>query len=132
MLDVAFEKRLPDFTVRLAFRHESGVLALFGVSGAGKSVTLQTIAGLTRPDSGWIALNGEPLVDVRRRVYVPPERRSVGYVPQHYALFPHLTVVQNIAFGLGGVPKGERRSRIDDLLTLLDLAPLADRRPAQL
>ena len=105
---------------------------LFGPSGSGKSLTLSAIAGLLRPDDGRIVVGGETLFDRRRGVDLPPERRRVGYVPQGYALFPHLTVARNVTYGLGGLARGEVRRRLDEVLSLLGLEGLADRRPGQI
>ncbi len=132
MLEVQLRRRLAGFTLDMAFEHETGVLALFGPSGAGKSMTLRAIAGAIRPDSGRIVIDGEPVFDSARGIDLPPERRRVGYVPQNYALFPHLTVAKNIAFGLGRLPAAERNQRVHDLLSLLDLTGLSDRLPAML
>ncbi|HEV8637327.1 MAG TPA: ABC transporter ATP-binding protein [Chloroflexota bacterium] len=104
---------------------------LFGPSGSGKSLTLAAIAGLLRPDAGRIAIGGETLFDAARGVDLPPERRRVGYVPQGYALFPHLTVADNITYGLRGLPGPEVRRRLDEVLALLGLGGQADRRPGQ-
>src|SRR5215211_8923031 len=98
MLDVAIEKRLGAFHLRPTFSVGRELLVLFGHSGSGKSLTLQAIAGLLRPDGGCIAIDGRTVFDAARRVDVPPQRRGVGLVVQDYALFPHLTVAQNIAF----------------------------------
>jgi molybdate transport system ATP-binding protein len=111
---------------------DQGVLVLFGPSGAGKSLTVQALAGLIRPTRGRLAVAGEVLYDSARGLFVPPHRRRVGYVPQHHALFPHLTVAQNVAFGL---PWRERRRgspRIAALLEELGLAQLAGAQPASL
>ena len=106
------------------------VIVLFGHSGSGKSLTLRAIAGLLRPDAGRIVIGGAPVLDTARGIDVPPQRRGVGMVVQSYALFPHLTVRENIAFGLHGLPRREQRRRVDELLGLLDLGQLAERRPA--
>jgi molybdate transport system ATP-binding protein len=120
------------FRLRAAVEVERGrTLVLFGASGAGKSLLLRTIAGI-HPAQGHISLDGEALLDSTRGVAVPPQRRRLGYVPQSYALFPHLTVAQNVAFGLRGRPQRERRRRVDELLDQLELDGLAGRRPAQL
>ena len=106
------------------------LLALLGPSGCGKTTTLRLIAGLEAPDTGEIYLDG-------RRVagggdWAPPERRRVGMVFQDYALFPHLSVRENIAFGLNGRPPRERAMRVAELLALAGLEDLADRYPHQL
>lgn len=104
------------------------IMALLGPSGCGKSTLLRVIAGLEAPNSGKITSNG---VDMQ---HVPPEQRGFGMVFQDYALFPHLTVEQNVAFGLveQRVPQHEQRRRVAELLALTDLTGLAARRPAQL
>ncbi|MGO4327420.1 ATP-binding cassette domain-containing protein [Cupriavidus sp. 2TAF22] len=88
------------FSLDIAFDSTSRRIALFGPSGAGKSLTLRAIAGLLRPDSGRIVLNDRTLFDSQAHVNVRPQERRVAYLFQDYALFPHLTVAQNIAFGL--------------------------------
>lgn len=87
------------FSLDVAFSSASKRIALFGPSGAGKSLTLRAVAGLLRPDAGRIEVNGRVLFDSDARVSVAPQARRVAYLFQDYALFPHLTVAQNIAFG---------------------------------
>jgi len=103
-LQVSIQKRMVSaerhFALDIAFDSASRRIALFGPSGAGKSLTLRAIAGLLTPDSGRIALGGRVLFDAATGVNVPPQQRGVAYLFQDYALFPHLTVGQNIAFGL--------------------------------
>lgn len=103
-IDVAVSKRLEaadrHFALDIAFASDSRRIALYGPSGAGKTLTLHAIAGLLTPDSGRIVLNGRTLFDAAARIDVRPQRRHVAYLFQDYALFPHLTVAQNVAFGL--------------------------------
>lgn len=106
-------------------------VSLLGPSGCGKTTTLMLLAGFEQPSSGRIVLEGQDLAGL------PPEKRGVGVVFQHYALFPHMTVAENIAFGLlHGVEKRlsrpEAMARVHELLDLIDLAPLGQRRPAEL
>ena len=89
-----------EFRLAVDFQTEQRRLALFGPSGAGKTMTLQSIAGLMRPERGHIALNGTTLFDSERDICLPPRERRLAYLFQDYALFPHLTVAQNIGFGL--------------------------------
>jgi molybdate/tungstate transport system ATP-binding protein len=114
----------------ISFSLEPGqFFVILGPSGAGKSVLLETIAGFHRPDTGRIVINGRDVT------MVPPERRHIGFMFQDYALFPHLTVAQNINFGLrfGGAGPGDHaKSRVGKLLALLGLDKLADRKPANL
>jgi hypothetical protein len=121
MLEVDIEKRLEDFTLRVVFRVDREVLVLFGPSGAGKSMTLNCVAGLARPDRGLIRLDGRSLFesDGRRRREVPLHQRRIGYVFQSYALFPHMTVAQNLAYGLRG--RSDARARVEAMLARLRL-----------
>jgi molybdate transport system ATP-binding protein len=107
-------------------------LALAGPSGAGKTSVLRIAAGLVRPDSGRVEANGETWLDTERGVDLPPERRRCGYVFQEYALFPHLSAWQNVAYPLRGVPRAQRRERSLELLGRFGLRDLADARPRTL
>ena len=114
---------------RVSMTVEDGELfVLLGASGSGKSTILRMIAGLTRPDSGKIELNGKDVT------FLPPQKRGTGFVFQNYSLFQHMTVSENVEFGLRvrKVPLGERRSRRDELLDLVDLGGLGNRYPNQL
>jgi putative spermidine/putrescine transport system ATP-binding protein len=101
---------------------------LLGPSGSGKTTTLRLIAGFERPDSGRIELHGREVTSV------PPYERDVNTVFQDYALFPHMTVGENVAYGLRvkGVPKRVRRGRVEEVLRIVRLPGLGDRKPAQL
>ncbi len=132
MLEVAVRRRLREFALDAAFTAGDEIVVLFGPSGAGKSVTLQTIAGVLRPDAGRIVAKGRVLFDSAARVDLPPQRRRVGYVPQNYGLFPHLSVEQNVAYGLRPVRDGDREERVRSLLELMHLEGLAARRPHEL
>src|SRR5579875_2177805 len=124
-------KRFGDFTalggVSLEIP-EGSLTALLGPSGSGKSTLLRIIAGLELPDSGTVLIEG---ADVS---HVPPQKRGIGFVFQHYAAFHHMSVRDNVAFGLQirKLPKPEVRSRVDELLELVGLAKWAGQRPAQL
>ena len=106
------------------------LVTLIGPSGCGKSTTLRLAAGLERPDTGTIRVAGEVVADKRR--FVDPERRRVGLVFQDYALFPHMTVADNVAFGLDRLGRGERRTRTGEVLDLVRLGHLAGRYPHEL
>jgi molybdate transport system ATP-binding protein len=108
------------------------VTALYGPSGSGKTTVLRCLAGLDRPAEGHVRFWGETWSDAAAGVHLPPQRRGVGYLSQDYALFPHLTVAANIAYGLGGVPAAQRRSRVADLIALFGLGGLEGRYPRQL
>lgn len=132
-LTVDIHRRLPSFTLDLSLEVGEEVLVLFGPSGSGKSMTLESIAGLVTPDRGEIALDGRILF--RRgaggtQVNMPARRRAVGYVFQNYALFPHLTVLGNVRYPLGREPSA--RERAPALIDQMGLTQLADRFPHQL
>ena len=108
-LIVNIEKRLRDFTLAANFTLTDTTLALLGASGSGKSMTLKCIAGLERPDRGQIVLNGRTLYDSEKRINLPPQARNVGYLFQNYALFPNMTVRENIIFALDGSQEEKER-----------------------
>ncbi len=117
-----------DYSATLSADHE--IVVLFGHSGAGKSVTLQLIAGLMKPDSGSISIDDVTVFDSAKRINAAPQERGVGYVVQDLALFPHMTVAENVAFGIpSGRPKAER---VAELLALLGLTGFEKRRPGTL
>jgi molybdate transport system ATP-binding protein len=122
-LDADIHHRLRAFDLALTLAVGDETLALVGPSGAGKSTFLRAVAGLERPQRGRVALDGEAWLDTERGVDLPPERRSVGLVFQEYALFPHLSVRRNVAFG--GAPAAE----VDELLERFGIAQLASARP---
>lgn len=117
-----FTLRRGAFHLHAALTAPPGLTALLGPSGAGKSLTLQAIAGLASIERGTIALNGRTLSDASLGVVVPPQRRRVGYVPQSYALFPHMSVAANIAYG--APLRLDRQARDKRVATLLDLVHL--------
>jgi molybdate transport system ATP-binding protein len=108
------------------------LLALIGPSGGGKSTILRAIAGLYRPREGHVACAREVWFDTKAGVHVPPQHRRVGLVFQHYVLFPHMTARGNVAAALGHLPRAKRAGRVNELLALVGLSDLADRRPAAL
>ena len=132
MLEVRVSKRFAGFALDAAFTAHAPITALLGPSGSGKTLTLRAIAGALRPDAGLIALDGEPLFDADRGIDLPPQARRVGYVPQQYALFPHLDVGANVGFGLRHRGSPESRRRIAELLDLVGLPGLERRRPREL
>jgi len=129
---VEITKRLPEFTLDVAWSAGDGVAVLFGPSGAGKTLTLQCLAGLIRPDAGRIVVDDRVLFDSAAGVDLPPQQRRVGYVFQGYALFPHLTVGQNVAFGLRDRPRAERLARAAEVMERLGLGGLTHRRTGEL
>jgi ABC-type sulfate/molybdate transport systems ATPase subunit len=121
------------FTLDAALSAPAGVTALLGPSGAGKSLTLQAIAGLMAIETGEVALNGRTLTDTRAGIALPPRLRRVGYVPQSYALFPHLSVAGNIGYGLPrGLSRAAGQKRVGDLLALGRLSGYEGRRTRDL
>jgi len=132
VIAVSIAKRLPGFTLDVCWEAEEAVVTLFGPSGAGKSLTLQCLAGLVRPDTGRIVVDGRTFDDTTRGVHLAPQARRLGYVFQGYALFPHLSVAENVGFGLRARPRAERRRRTRDVLERLGLEDLAARRPREL
>lgn len=132
MLEVSLQKHLDGFQLSAAFTAESGLAVVFGPSGAGKSLTLQAIAGTFLPEAGRIVIDGQTVYDSAQQINLPPQARRVGYVPQHYALFPHLTAKENIGFGLVHLPRGEQERRTAELIELFDLRGLEHRRPREL
>ena len=107
-LSVDIQKRLGKFQLQVQFEAGEERLALLGASGCGKSLTLRCVAGIIRPDAGKIVLDGVTLFDSAAGVDLPPQRRRVGYLFQQYALFPNMTVRQNIAAAVRDRAAGER------------------------
>jgi molybdate transport system ATP-binding protein len=135
MLSVRVEHRLGGFLLDASFDSEAGLTALFGRSGAGKTSLVNAIAGLLRPDRGYIVLDGTVLSDSERRVFVPARRRHIGYVFQEGRLFPHLTVKQNLLYGRRfGRGRGDRgrAGEVEHVVELLGIGDLLLRRPANL
>ncbi|MBI9077773.1 MAG: molybdenum ABC transporter ATP-binding protein [Desulfatibacillum sp.] len=133
MLNIHVRKRQGDFTIDAGFSvGDAGVTALFGTSGAGKTSIVNMVAGLSKPDSGRIVLNGRSLFDSEQGINEPPERRRVGYVFQDARLFPHLSVKANLTYGMRLVPHTERYVNFDEVVRLLGIEALLDRRPARL
>lgn len=129
-LQVDLESMLPGFHLDVAFQAGPRPLGILGASGAGKSMTLRCIAGLETPKQGKIVLNGQVLFDAEKGVNVRSCDRNIGIVFQNYALFPHLTVAQNIAFGIK--PRHRRAARVAGWLDTLELSSLENRYPHQL
>ncbi len=132
-LYVDIEKRLGEFRLTARFETQGGVLGLLGASGCGKSMTLKCVAGVEKPDRGRIVLDGETLFDSEKKIDFPPQKRKVGYLFQNYALFPNMTVRQNILCGLHGErDKAKREGELQNAIRLLRLDGLEGLRPHQL
>ncbi len=135
MLQLRCVSRRGEPALDLAFEAPAGATTVIvGESGAGKTSVLRVAAGLDRPAEGRVVLDGEVYLDTSAGIHVPPWRRNVGYVSQDYALFPHLTVAENVAFGLraAGVPRGAVGGRVARVLERTGIAALARRRPPTL
>ena len=128
--------RLGALELDVTLQIDGGTTALVGPNGAGKTSVLRLLLGALRPTDGRIALDGRVLFDAKTGVDLPPEERDIGYVPQDYALFPHLDAADNVAFALGTrrrpVPRKRRRAEARAMLDSLGAGDLANRRPATL
>ena len=129
-LSVDLRKKMGDFQLNVQFEAENEILALLGASGCGKSVTLRCIAGILTPDEGKIVLDGVTLYDSAASINLPPQKRNIGYLFQQYALFPNMTVAENIAAAVQD--KRRRDSMVADLLQRFRLEDVARLKPAQL
>jgi len=126
-------KQLPGFRLEATLTAPTpGVIALFGRSGSGKSTLTNVISGLLTPDAGTVSLDGEPLTDIRRGIVVPVERRRIGYVFQEPRLFPHLSVAGNLRYGERRRREAATVAAFDEVVPLLGLASLLQKKPRQL
>ena len=121
------EPTIKDFSLQMK---KGDIISILGESGSGKSTILRLIAGLEIPMSGSITMNNRRIFD--ERTYIPPEKREVGMVFQDYALFPHMTVANNIKYGLRKMNKKEKKERIEEMLSLVNLSKYKDRYPFEL
>ena len=131
VLEVNFEKKLKNFPLHIQFQAEGGCIGILGASGCGKSMTFKAIAGIETPDSGKICLGKRELFHRGHKVNLPPRKRSVGYLFQSYALFPNMTVFQNIEAGIQG-KKAAKRERAMEMMEKFHLSELASGYPARL
>ncbi|MEG4586196.1 molybdate ABC transporter permease subunit [Microcoleus sp. MOSTC5] len=125
-------KPLSGFALDVGFDIGSEVLGILGASGSGKSMTLRCIAGLETPSSGKIAVNGRVLFDSAQGINVPSKDRRIGFLFQNYALFPHLTVAENIAFGLQDLSESEQKLRVKEQLISVQMSGMENRYPQEL
>jgi molybdate transport system ATP-binding protein len=138
MIHARIRKRFPArpdsaaFSLDIDFKTDCGVTVLFGPSGSGKTLTLDCIAGFAVPGEGRIMLDDEILFDAPTRVCLPPRARRCGYVFQNYALFPHMTLRQNLAFAVENKPRLERHRRVNEMLERFRLGDVAGRKPHEL
>ena len=131
-LFVSIRKKLQGFDLDVEFETNGSGTGILGALGSGKSMTLRCVAGIEKPDSGRIVLGGRVLFDSDKGINLPARHRGIGMVFQHYALFPHMTAADNIAFGLDSCTKAERKRRVDELLSLVRLESMGGRYPAEL
>lgn len=132
-MEIVISRKQGDFLVDVAISGEdAGVTALYGPSGSGKTSVVNMVAGLVRPDSGFIGVGGRCLFDAEKRINLPPERRRMGYVFQDGRLLPHLSVRGNLVYGMRRVPPEERFVAFDAVVELLGIGHLLDRRTAKL
>jgi molybdate transport system ATP-binding protein len=131
-LAVELRKKVNGFALDVAWEIGNELAVLFGFSGAGKSLTLQLIAGLLTPDDGHVQLGEEVYFDSRQGLNVPPQRRSFGYLFQDLALFPHMRALENIMYGATGIAKGERLDRAGRILKAFHLEGLERKFPAEI
>jgi len=131
-LTVEAKTQLGQFSLDVSFTSEQGVTALFGRSGSGKTSVIRMIAGLSRLDNGRITLDGDALVDTSRGIFQPPHRRRFGYVFQEARLFPHMDVRKNLNYGRWFAPKSGQPDNFDQVVELLGIGALLDRRPGRL
>ena len=130
-LYVDIKKRLGKFNLEVQFTSQKGIMSLLGSSGSGKSMTLKCIAGIETPDEGRIVLNGRVLFDSENKINLPPQNRRVGYLFQNYALFPNMTVEENIGVGVK-LPKKEKEIYIQEKIKMFFLEGMEKKRPSQL
>lgn len=131
-LTVDIQKKIGAFDLSVKFSAENEMLALLGASGSGKSMTLKCIAGLITPDSGRITLNGRVLFDSQEGINLSPQKRRVGYLFQQYALFPNMTVFENILAGVRAGTRAERYAAAEVKIAQFKLEGLEGKKPTQL
>ncbi|AET66105.1 ABC-type sulfate/molybdate transport systems, ATPase component [Desulfosporosinus orientis DSM 765] len=131
-LYVNIQKKLQGFELDLSFTASGDILGLLGASGSGKSMTLRCIAGIETPDQGRIVLNGRTLFDSEKGINLSCRKRKLGYLFQNYALFPNMTVEENIGFGIGNKKRDERKAIIREKVKMIKLEGLEKRYPSQL
>jgi len=131
-LTAELEHRVGTFALQISFSLTSPWTVLFGPSGAGKSTILRIVGGLLQPRSGRITMQNHILLDTKQRVSIPAGKRKIGYVTQQPALFPHMTVRRNVAFGLHALAPIERNRRVTEMLSLFRVEDLSERTPREL
>ncbi|MGI5912422.1 MAG: sulfate/molybdate ABC transporter ATP-binding protein [Syntrophomonadaceae bacterium] len=130
-LAVDIKKKLKGFSLDIAFKTDGNYLGILGASGSGKSMTLKCISGIETPDEGHIVLNGKVLFDSKKNINLKPQDRNIGYLFQNYALFPHMTVEENIGIGLT-LSKKEKEQKIKEIIESFHLQGLEKKYPGQI
>ncbi len=131
-VSIDIEKDFKGFSLRVKFDSTCATMGILGASGSGKSITLRCIAGIETPDRGRIVVNGRTIFDSDQKINLKPQQRRIGYLFQNYALFPTMTVKENIACGYRGKDKQERDKKVQDYITRYHLEGLEDHLPSQL
>jgi molybdate transport system ATP-binding protein len=131
-LSVNLKKKVNGFSLDVAWEINNELAVLFGYSGAGKSITLQMIAGLLIPDDGFVRIGSTTMFDSAKRINVPSQKRRLGYVFQDLALFPHMTALDNILYGSNSMGKSERREKAREMIGAFHLEGLEEKYPAEL
>ena len=131
MIEISLQKKLKSSTgemeLYLNMQIEEGkLITIYGKSGAGKSTLLMLLAGLMNPEKGYIRMGNNIWTDTSKQIFLPPQKRNIGFVFQEYALFPNMTVRENLCFGLG---KGQSKTIVDKLVDIVDLGQLQSRKP---
>jgi molybdate transport system ATP-binding protein len=133
MIDIHLEKRYKNFNLKIRYScQDIGITAILGRSGAGKTSIINMISGLSQPTKGHIIIGGKSVYDSTKNINIAPEKRRFGYIFQEGRLFPHLSVMSNLTYGMKLIPMGERQIKTDQVIDLLDLSRLVHRRPAKL
>ena len=130
-IEVRIKKKLGNFQLDIDFKTEENRIGILGASGCGKSMTLKCIAGIETPDEGRIIVDGTLLYDSAKKISLKPQKRHIGYLFQNYALFPTMTVEENIAAGLQG-RKEEKRRRVVEMMEKFQLLGLGKQLPGEL
>jgi len=131
-LDLKIKKKLQGFALDCSFNASHEIIGILGASGSGKSMLLRSIAGLVKPDTGRIAMNGRTLFDSEGKIDLSPKERRVGFLFQNFALFPHMTIFDNIGFGLGKMTRKDKSDKVMDLIGRFHLSGMENRYPAQI
>src|SRR3989337_1361031 len=130
--DLSLKKSFDGFHIDVNLSINEGLLVLFGPSGAGKTQILRMISGITRPDEGFVEIGNEKVFDSANNINIPVRDRRIGYLFQDYALFPHMTVYQNIAYGINHLERSLVQIKVDELIEVMRLSGLEKRYPHEL